>query len=88
MNDDTIRELPGADLSQPDKPSAKVLPFGGVTCLDMDPDLILENNKGCFAGFVIAGWDHDGEFIAASSYADGGTVLWLIELLKRRLMEG
>lgn len=55
--------------------SAKVIPFTGITRLDLPADRILENNKGELAGVVIMGWDHDGNEVFASSYADGGTVL-------------
>jgi hypothetical protein len=66
---------------------AKVIPFKGITKLDLDPDTILENNKGKLEGVVIMGWDKDGEEFFASSYADGGTVLWLVERLKKALLE-
>jgi len=67
--------------------AGKVIPFTGVTKLDFDPDLLLENYKGKFEGFIIAGYSKDGEEIFASSYADGGTVLWLMERFKQKLMK-
>ncbi len=66
---------------------AKVIPFKGITKLDLDPDTILESNKGKLEGVVIMGWDKDGNEFFASSYADGGTVLWLVERLKKALLE-
>ena len=81
-----IFEHPNAGGEQPPRKSAEVLPLNLVTKIDLDPDTVLENNKGRFEGLVWAGFDHDGEVIAGSTYADGGTVLWLIEILKRRLM--
>ncbi len=66
---------------------AKVIPFKGITKLDLDPDTILENNKGKLEGVVIMGWDKNGNEYFASSYADGGTVLWLVERLKKALLE-
>jgi len=66
---------------------AKIIPFNGVTTLDLDPDIILENTKGKLEGFVIMGWDHEGNEYFASTYADGGTALWLIERLKKQLLE-
>lgn len=66
--------------------SAKVIPFQGITKLDLDPDVILEANKGSLAGFVIMGWDLEGNEVFASTYADGGTVLWLMERCKKRLI--
>lgn len=67
--------------------SGKVIPLGGVTRLDFPPDVTLEAAKGKLEGVVIMGWDVEGEFYCASSYADGGTVLWLLEQLKMRLLE-
>lgn len=66
--------------------TAKVIPFRGITTLNLDPDLILESNKGVLEGVVIMGWDRDGNEFFASSYADGGTVLWLLERCKKRLL--
>ena len=63
-----------------------VIPLGGVTRLDLPPDNILKNNIGELEGVVLIGFDHDGEIVTASSYADGGTVLWLLEKCRRRLM--
>lgn len=65
----------------------KVIPFTGITKLDLDPDVILENNKGVFEGVVIMGWDKEGNEVFASSYADGGTVLWLAERMRKKLLE-
>lgn len=36
---------------------------------------------------MVLGYDRDGGEYMASSYADGGTVLWLLERCKARLME-
>lgn len=65
---------------------SKVIPFTGITRLDLDPDIILENLKGKFEGFVICGYTPDGEEFFSSTYADGGTALWLIERCKRALL--
>lgn len=65
----------------------KVIQFTGITKLDLDPDTILENNKGVLEGVVIMGWDREGKEVFASSYADGGTVLWLAERMKKLLLE-
>jgi hypothetical protein len=63
---------------------SKVIPFSGITKLD--PDTVLENNKGLLEGVVIMGWDKDGDEVFASSYADGGTVLWLLKRMELRLL--
>lgn len=67
--------------------TAKVIPFNGITRLDLTPDIILENLKGKFEGFVIAGLTAEGEEFFASTYADGGTALWLLERCKKQLLE-
>ena len=64
----------------------KVIPIGGVTRLDLPPDKILEEAKGEFEGVVVMGWNKDGSLYFASSYADGGDVLWLLEACKKVLM--
>ena len=65
---------------------SKVIPFSGITRLDLNPDIVLENLKGQFEGFVIAGYTADGEEYFSSTYADGGTALWLLERCKRSLL--
>ncbi len=63
-----------------------VIPLGNVTKLDLDPDMVLENSKGDFAGFIIAGFDKEGNEMFASTYADGGDVMWLLERMKLMLL--
>ena len=65
----------------------KIIPIRGVTKLYIPPDRILEAAKGQMEGVVIIGFDKDGEVYAASSYADGGTVMWLLEACKTKMME-
>lgn len=65
--------------------TAKILPFTGITRLDLQPDQILEQAIGQLDGVVIIGFDKNGEFYGASSYADGGDALWLLELCKLKL---
>jgi hypothetical protein len=67
--------------------SAKIIPFTGITKLDLDPDVVLENLKGKVEGFVLLGYTAEGEEYFSSTYADGGTVLWLMERCKKRLLE-
>lgn len=69
-------------------PKAKVIPFDGITKLDLPADRVLDMATGKLEGVVVVGYDRDGDIYCASSYADGGTVLWLIETLKHRLMHG
>jgi len=66
---------------------SNVIPFTGITTLDLDTDITLENLKGKLKGFVIVGYATDGKELFASTYADGGTALWLLERLKKQLLE-
>lgn len=65
----------------------KIIPIGNLTRLDGDPDKILKAAIGELDGVVITGFDKDGEVWAASSYADGGTVMWLLEACKNKMMD-
>jgi hypothetical protein len=67
--------------------SGRVIPFTGITRLDLPPDRILQAAVGKLEGVVVMGWDHEGKEYFASSYADGGTVLWLAERMKKMLLE-
>ena len=65
---------------------SNVIPFNGITRLDIDPDLVIEQIRGRLEGVVILGYNKNGEEYFASSYADGGDVLWLIERMKLALL--
>ena len=65
----------------------KIIQLGGVTKLDLPVDRILEAAKGRMEGIVLIGFDKDGKVYAASSYADGGTVMWLLEACKTKMMQ-
>jgi len=67
--------------------SNKVIPFTGVTTLDLPPDRVLEAVLGKLEGVVVMGFDKDDQEYFASSYADGGTVLWLVERLKMQVLD-
>ena len=68
--------------------TAKIIPLNNVTTLDLPVDRILENAKGEIQdGVVILGYDLEGEFYFASSIANGPEVLWLLESLKKKLLE-
>lgn len=65
----------------------EVVSLGNITSLDLPTDRVLDEAKGhCTDGVVIMGYDDDGEFYFASSIADGGSVLWLMEQLKIQLL--
>lgn len=59
-----------------------------ITRLDLPPERILTAAlESGLDGVAIVGWDADGELYFASSMADGGEVLWLFELAKKKLLE-
>lgn len=65
-----------------------VIPLGNVTKLNLPTDRVLEQAKGeCTNGVVILGYNNDGGHYFASSIADAGTVVWLLEMCKKRLFE-
>jgi hypothetical protein len=70
--------------------TGEVITFRGISRLDLDPDRTLEKTKGKLSNFVIIGWEKDAphEFFFSSTMADGGDVLWLMELAKHKLISG
>lgn len=65
-----------------------VVVFPGQTKLDIPAERVLEAAKLAeLTDVVIVGYDKNKEEWFASSIADGGTVLWLIERLKKQLLE-
>ncbi|OYW62720.1 MAG: hypothetical protein B7Z31_00170 [Rhodobacterales bacterium 12-65-15] len=65
-----------------------VIPIGCVTRLDLPVDQVLEGAKGMnLEGVVILGYFENGDQYFASTYADGGNVLWLLEMCKKQLLE-
>lgn len=66
----------------------EVIPLGNITRLDLPTERVLEEAKGrCKRGVLILGWDDDDTLYFASSIADGGEVLWLMEKAKQALLE-
>lgn len=63
-----------------------VIPLGCITKLDLPVDRILEAAKERLDSVVLIGWDKDGELYFASTKADGGDVLWLLEKAKQALL--
>lgn len=64
-----------------------VIPFGGITRLDIDPDRVLTSAVGKMDCVVICGVDKDGKEYFASSMADGADALWYLERCKKMLLE-
>lgn len=69
------------------KEIGNVIPLGGITKLNIDVNSILNAAKNKLEGVVLVGFAKDGEVYAASSYADGGDVMWLLEACKTKMME-
>jgi len=65
-----------------------VIPLGNITRLDTPVERVLDLAKDELQnGCVILGWDEDNELFFASSIADGGEVLWLLEQAKQALLD-
>jgi hypothetical protein len=79
-------DITGGPTVAPQQHKAAVIPLGNVTQLNLPPDRILDAAKGQLKSVVLVGFDTDGQVYAASSLADGGSVLWLIEQLKIKLL--
>ena len=65
-----------------------VIPLGNITKLDVPVDRVCDKAKEKLeGGAVILGWDAEGDVFFASSIADGGEVLWLLEKCKQALLD-
>jgi len=64
-----------------------VVPFTGVTRLDLPADQVLDRAVGKLKSVVIVGELEDGSEYFASSIADGPDVLWALERAKLRLLQ-
>ncbi|NIA72284.1 hypothetical protein HBA54_27195 [Pelagibius litoralis] len=67
--------------------AADVIEWGGITKLDLPPDRVLEGAKGKLERVVVLGFTESGDVFFASSGADGGDVIWLMEKAKKALLE-
>lgn len=67
--------------------SDNVIPFGGITRLDIDPDRVLSSAVGKLECVVVVGLGKDGEEYFASSMADGADALWYLERCKKMLLD-
>jgi hypothetical protein len=66
-----------------------VIPLNGITRLDVPVDRVLAQAAeeiGDNGGVLVLGWDSDEQLYFASSMADGGEVLWLLEKAKLALL--
>lgn len=67
--------------------TAKILDFTGITSRDIDPERVLIKAQGQLQAVVVIGYDQDGDLYVATSYADGGDMLWALEQAKEKLLE-
>jgi len=58
-----------------------------ITRLDIPVERVLEGATGKLSSVVILGYTTDDDLYFASSLADGGDVLWLLEKAKKLLLE-
>lgn len=66
----------------------KVINLGAITRIDSPIVEVLDGAKGIITGgVVVLGFDSNGAVYSASSIADGGEIMWLLEVLKKRLLE-
>ena len=67
--------------------TAKIITLDCLSRHDLSADRVLQGAIDAdLEGVVLMGYGKEGEHYFASSYADGGTCLWLLEKLKARLM--
>lgn len=68
--------------------SGDIVAFPGITTLDIPAERVLQRAiDEPITDVVVLGWDKDGDFYFASSKADGGDVLWLLEIAKGKLLK-
>lgn len=59
-----------------------------VTKLDIPAERVVNSAvEAKLKDVVVIGFDGEGALYFASSYADGGDVLWMMELAKKALLE-
>ena len=71
------------------RPRDSTIALGCMTKLDLAVDWVLEQAIGQISddGVIVIGWDKNEKLYFASSIADGGDVLWLLEKCKNALLE-
>lgn len=67
--------------------TAKIITLDCLSRHDLPVDRVLQGAiDSDLEGVVLMGYDKEGEHYFASSYADAGTCLWLLEKLKAQLL--
>lgn len=58
-----------------------------VTRLDIPVERVLDGAREHLESGLVIGWDKEGQLYIASSLADGGDMLWLLEKAKAELLK-
>ena len=67
---------------------AEVITLRCLTKLDVPPERVLQAAIDAdLEGVLVLGYDKEGDIYMAGTYADGGTVIWLMEKCKKRLID-
>jgi hypothetical protein len=67
---------------------SNVIDLRVITKLDVSAEKVLNAAlEAKMNAVVVIGWDEDNEFYFASSKADKGKILWLLEMAKKELMD-
>jgi hypothetical protein len=66
-----------------------VIELDCITTLPIPPEKVLQAalDHG-LQEVVVIGYTKDGDYYLASSEPDGGRIIWLLELAKKKLLEG
>lgn len=65
-----------------------VVTLRNITRLDIPAERVLsEALAEDLKSAIVVGLDENGDFYFASSFADGGDVLWWLEIAKKRLLD-
>ena len=85
-------KLPGTECGEtrpggsPPGSGGNVVPFNGLTTLDIPADGVLSSPLGKLATAIVAGIDKDGNEYFASSYGSVAETLFLLERYKKMLL--
>jgi len=67
--------------------SDKIIPFTGETDVEINPDDVLENNKGEFECVIIVGYTKKGAERLVSSTGDSALISWLLQRANKLVLE-
>lgn len=68
---------------------SNVIPIGGYTRLDIDPDKVLDGAKDKLSSVLVIGYENDtGETYFASSTSNTAELLFMLEKFKFQVLRG